>query len=98
MVGDDFNIDKVTPEMAAKIVKHFILPMFDNAPSSKYGAGKGTGGKGGFKAGIGGQGTIYEELKLSEKLNSMLSEVRNEVQSLTESLEMERTLRLQAQA
>jgi hypothetical protein len=31
------NIDKITPEFAAKIVKHFVLPMFENAPSSKLG-------------------------------------------------------------
>ena len=34
---NDLNLDKVTPELAAKIVKHFVLPMFDNAPSSNYG-------------------------------------------------------------
>ena len=34
---NEMNLDKVTPELAAKIVKHFVLPMFDNAPSSNYG-------------------------------------------------------------
>lgn len=34
---NELNLDKVTPELAAKIVKHFVLPMFDNAPSSNYG-------------------------------------------------------------
>jgi len=24
------SIDKVTPELAAQIVKHFVLPMFDS--------------------------------------------------------------------
>ena len=33
----DFNLDKITPEFAAKIVKHFVLPMFENAASSKVG-------------------------------------------------------------
>ena len=34
---NELNLDKVTPELAAKIVKNFVLPMFDNAPSSNYG-------------------------------------------------------------
>ena len=37
MNSSEFNIDKITPEIAAKIVKHFVLPMFDNAPSAKIG-------------------------------------------------------------
>ena len=37
ILGDEISLDKITPEVAAKIVKHFILPMFENAPSSKYG-------------------------------------------------------------
>ena len=36
-MGADFAIEKITPELAAKIVKHFVLPMFDNAPSAKLG-------------------------------------------------------------
>ena len=36
-LGADFAIEKITPELAAKIVKHFVLPMFDNAPSAKLG-------------------------------------------------------------
>ena len=34
---NELNLDKITPELAAKIVKHFILPMFENAPSAKHG-------------------------------------------------------------
>ena len=33
----DIDLDKITPEFAAKIVKHFVLPMFENAPSAKVG-------------------------------------------------------------
>lgn len=90
MLSDEFQLDKVTPEMAAKIVKHFILPMFDNAPSSKY--GKRVGKQ------VGNQGAIYEELKLSDKLNSMLVEVKDEVQSLTENLEHNTHIRREAVA
>ena len=35
MVGDDLDLKKITPELAAKIVKHFVLPMFDNSASSR---------------------------------------------------------------
>ena len=31
----DMDLEKITPEFAAKIVKHFVLPMFENAASSK---------------------------------------------------------------
>ena len=33
---NDIDLDKITQELAAKIVKHFILPMFENQPSGKY--------------------------------------------------------------
>ena len=33
----EINIDKIIPEFAAKIVKHFVLPMFDNSASMKVG-------------------------------------------------------------
>ena len=28
--GDQISIKHVTPELAAQVVKHFVLPMFDN--------------------------------------------------------------------
>ena len=34
---EEFNLEKITPEFAAKIVKHCVLPMFENAASSKVG-------------------------------------------------------------
>jgi len=30
MPSNNLTIDKVTPELAAQIVKHFILPMFES--------------------------------------------------------------------
>ena len=82
----DFDLHKITPELAAKIVKHFILPMFDNSASTRVGR------RLGHKQSLaqGGSSSIYGELKLSEKLNETLSEVRNEVRGLTQSLEEER--------
>jgi len=82
-MGPDLDLDKITPELAAKIVKHFILPMFDNAPSAKVGR------RLGHKQSIGNSSSIYGELKLSEKLNETLGVVRNEVMRLTGSLEIE---------
>lgn len=57
--------------------------MFDNAPSAKLGK------RLGHKQNIAQSGSIYSELKLSDQLNSTLEKVRSEVQSLTESLEIE---------
>ena len=70
--------------MAAKIVKHFVLPMFENAPSAKV--GRRLGHK---HPSLTNPGTIYSELKLSEQLNETLEQVRSEVLSLTSSLEAE---------
>ena len=77
----EFNLEKITPEFAAKIVKYFILPMFDNSASSKVGKRLGhTHEK---------TGSVYTELKLSDQLNDTLAEVRNEVTSLTHALDQE---------
>lgn len=84
--SDEINLEKITPELAAKIVKHFVLPMFDNAPRSKVGKRLGHNHK--------NDGSIYNELKLSEQLNETLNEVRNEVQNLTNSLEIEQEKRM----
>lgn len=94
----EFNIESITPEIAAKIVKHFILPMFENAPSAKV--GRRLGHKNSLTQG--GSNSIYGELKLSDKLNESLEQVRSEVTQLTESLEIEaqrrKQLELQTQA
>ena len=77
----EFNLDKITPEIAAKIVKHFVLPMFDNSAKSQV--GKRLGHK------QVQTGSIYTELKLSDQLNDTLADVRNEVTSLTNALDQE---------
>ena len=64
-------------------MKHFVLPMFDNAPSAKLGRRLGT------KPSSVQKGSIYGELKLSEQLHETLGQVRGEVTRLTESLEVE---------
>jgi len=85
------SIDKVTPELAAQIVKHFVLPMFDNAPSSNYGKKLG-------QKGIAQSGAVYGELKLSQQLTDQLSVIRDEVSTITERLEQEQQLRIKSQA
>ena len=87
-MASELNLDKITPELAAKIVKHFILPMFENAPSAKV--GKRLGHHSGQKHGSTmHSGSIYNELKLSDQLNETLRQVRSEVTNLTNSLEQE---------
>ena len=56
----DFDLDKITPEFAAKIVKHCVLPMFENAASSKVGK------RLGHKTAHAQSGNVYKELKLSD--------------------------------
>ena len=84
-LGPEFNIESITPEIAAKIVKHFILPMFENGASAKV--GRRLNQKNSMTQG--GSNSIYGELKLSEQLNESLAVVRTEVTNLTESLEIE---------
>ena len=50
----DFSIADVTPELAAEIVKHMVLPMFDER-FRKETRSKHSG--------------VFSELKLSEQLN-----------------------------
>ena len=87
---NEMNLDKVTPELAAKIVKHFVLPMFDNAPSSNYGRRIG-------QKGIAQSGSVYQELKLSEQLTNELSKIKEEVDNTRQMLEKETQLRMDAQ-
>ena len=35
-LGQDIDLSKISPELAAKIVKYFVLPMFENAPRNKH--------------------------------------------------------------
>ena len=63
--GGDIDLEKITPEFAAKIVKHFVLPMFENAASARV--GRRLGQKQTVQS-----GSIYNELKLSDQLNETL--------------------------
>ena len=90
------NPESISPELAAMIVKRYVLPMFESnekkALKSKYNKissiGAGTGFKisnllpkaedfsmPGVKSGPGSapMGTVYGELKLSEKLSNELN-------------------------
>eukprot|EP00347_Sterkiella_histriomuscorum_P024062 403332433 len=69
------SIEDVSPELAAQIVKNFILPMFDS-DNKRY-----------LRGGITSPKTVYGELKLSEQLNEQLNEVRNRFDDLQEQLE-----------
>jgi len=85
----------VTPELAAQIVKNFILPMFESEDkkslSLKYNKMQGMAASKvrKFKFAGGGEASksVYGELKLSEKLAEELESVRDHVNSMNEFLE-----------
>lgn len=103
------NAENITPEMAAFIVKKYVLPMFESkerkALKSKYnrmtsiGANTGQNLKyivpraedfqmpGVKNQGTAPQGTVYGELKLSEKLSEELNVVKTMVDRYKEELE-----------
>jgi hypothetical protein len=87
------TIDQVTPELAAQIVKHFIIPMFDSDVKKglrkKYGAMMSTQQPANKKAGGPSEfePTILGDLKLTDNLSTQLSKVRNEVDDITERCE-----------
>ena len=83
-ISSDLQLSKITPEFASKIVKYYVLPMFENSASAKV--GRRLGQKPQKTVSTGG---VYGELKLSEQLNETLGEVRNEVAHLTNTLEQE---------
>jgi len=88
------SIDQISPELAAQIVKSYILPMFESDGKkqlkSKYNRMQGIASQGGkFKQIAMGDGSqsVYGELKLSEKLHNELDIVREQVDRLNENLE-----------
>ena len=89
------GLDQISPELAAQIVKNYILPMFESdgkrALKSKYNRMQGiaSAGKPKFKLqpNADGSQTVYGELKLSEKLFAELDVIRDEVNGLKEQLE-----------
>ena len=104
-------MDQISPELAAAIVKNYVLPMFESKQKkqlkSKYNKmtsiSQATGKKftttTNFNAipkaedfsmsgkGHAPMGTVYGELKLSEKLSNELNIIRFEVDKLNELLE-----------
>ena len=104
-------MDQISPELAAAIVKNYVLPMFESKQKkqlkTKYNKmtsiSKATGKKftttSNFNSipkaedfsmsgkGQAPMGTVYGELKLSEKLSNELNIIRFEVDKLNEMLE-----------
>ena len=85
--------DNISPELAAQIVKHYILPMFESDEKknlkNKYNKLSSIANK----QGLGGidlktmGNSVYGELKLSEKLNDELLHSKSLVSDLREQLE-----------
>ena len=65
--ADVITIDKVTPELAAQIVKHFIIPMFDS--ENKKDLRKKYNEMAGIKSAA---STVLGDLKLTETLSNEL--------------------------
>ena len=87
-------MDQISPEVAAQIVKHYILPMFESDGrkllKQKYnkmaGISSATGKK--FKTGqTPVKAGIYDELKLSEQLSHELNLIKNNLDEYKETLE-----------
>ena len=80
------TIDKVTPELAAQIVKHFVIPMFDSDNKkmlrAKYKGMAATGNPDGQYG-----GTILGDLKLTTILSTQLEEIKSQVDSYQEKIE-----------
>lgn len=87
-------MDNLSPEVAAQIVKHYILPMFESDGrkllKQKYnkmaGISNATGKK--FKTGqTPVKAGIYDELKLSEQLSHELNSIKIKLDEYKEILE-----------
>lgn len=75
---------EITPELAASVVRDFILPMFESDGKKLLRKrGKNQAGKGvtNILADSGVSGTVFQELKLSEVLSSELAGLRNKISS-----------------
>lgn len=75
---------EITPELAASVVRDFILPMFESDGKKLLRKrGKNHSGKGvtNILADSGVSGTVFQELKLSEVLSSELAGLRNKISS-----------------
>ena len=88
------SIDQITPELAAQIVKSYILPMFESedkkALKNRYNKMAGiqnaaTKFKGST---VNDPNSVYGELKLSDRLASELDVIKQHVWDLNEKLEV----------
>lgn len=79
---------KATPEVAASIIKDYILPMFEADCSQKMlakrSADKGIRRK--FQVSDGSSGTLYGDMKLSDKLVEQITILKNQNENLTQRL------------
>lgn len=77
------NLDDITPEIAAFVVRNYLLPMFE----SDFKKSQRQKRNGEF-AGLEGAGsTVYSELKLSEKLQLEIYSLREEKEGYREQVE-----------
>ena len=82
---------QITPDLAAQIVRHYILPMFEQKLVRKNGKNVISSSK--FKIYRNqsdkqiNSNSVYGELKLSDMLQKELSEVKNLVDILNEQIE-----------
>lgn len=74
------SIEQISPELAALIVKNYILPMFESEGKKslkvKYNKMAGIADK---NKDIASSKSVYGELKLSEKLSNELQVIRDQV-------------------
>ena len=84
--------NELDPEFVAKIVRDYILPMFDGQKEKEnklksIARPKSSASKFKFKQNGAGPSSIYGELKLSDKLAQELQVVKDHLDFLTENLE-----------
>lgn len=77
----------ITPDIAAKVVKEYILPLFeaDQRSSAAQGRKSVFNIKDAFPGLENVPGTVYSELKLSEQLSAQLASVHQQLQVRTQS-------------
>ena len=84
------EVDSISPELVAQLVKEYVLPMFESDGKkqlkNKYKKLSGSN----FTADMRNPNSVYGELKLSEKLSNELNSIRDIVNALQENLEEER--------
>jgi hypothetical protein len=82
---------EVPPEIAAKVVKNYILPMFESEARSKHDTQRSEtyGHRRNFSL---EQGTVYSELKLSKQIMSLESKLSSMSQSIKDSVQEKQTL------